>query len=163
MSGTFSRSEALSSLLLPADSCAGSRPAGAGSPSSGCAVKCSCPCVRALVVGGVGVLQHQESLWLLQLWTSPSPSLLSMCHQACQGCLLPKKGCVSHCSQPAVPGSRPGRLPPGCGDSRGRQKHRRRAETSQTPGPASPAQKKGPCRNMSSQVVTHPLPMGPRL
>ena len=63
MSGTFSRSEALSSLLLPADSCAGSRPAGAGSPSSGCAVKCSCPCVRALVVGGVGVLQHQESLW----------------------------------------------------------------------------------------------------
>lgn len=30
------------------------------------------------------------------------------------------------------------------------------AETSLAPGPASPAQKKGPCRNMSSQVVTHP-------
>ena len=71
--------------------------------------------------------------------------------------------CFPHCSQPAVPGNNPGRLPPGCQDSRGRQKHRWGVETSLTPGPASPAPKKGPWRNMSSQVVTHPLPTGPRL
>lgn len=120
-------------LLLPADSRAGSQPAGAGSPSSGCAVKCSCPCVRARVVGGVGVHQHlrvclsgcrSSELPLLPPFfpcatkpakgvTSPQPT-----------CLLLKKGCVSHCSQPAVPGSGPGSLPPSCGDSRGRQKHR---------------------------------------
>lgn len=160
MSGTFSRSKALSSLLLPADS-------RAGSPSSGCAVKCSCPCVRARGrgVGGRGGCPPTSRVPLAAAalhfpFSLPSfyvpPSLPRVSPPA-------PLVCFPHCSQPAVPGNRPGRLPPGCQDSRGRQKHRWGAETSLTPGPASPAQKKGPWRNMSSQVVTHPLPTGPRL
>lgn len=50
----------------------------------------------------------------------PSPSLLPMCHQACQGSHLPPPPPVCFGRKDASPGS----LPPDCGDSRGRQKHR---------------------------------------
>lgn len=162
MSGTFSRSKALSSFTSPRRfarwvAACGRRE----SPSSGCAVSAAAP-ASALGGGGGrgGCPPTSKSLWLLQLCASPSPSLLSMCHQACK--IMPPAPLVaspllSACST----GNRPGRLPLGCQDSRGRQKHRWGTETSLTPGPRPRPRRKDLGRAVGSQVVTHPLPTGP--
>ena len=72
------------------------------------------------------------------------PSLPRVSPPPAPTCLLRKKGCVSR--EPA----------PGLRGQQRKAETSLGAEASPASGPASPAQKKGPCRNTNSQVVAHP-------